>query len=95
MSLFVGGAHGDCSVTVCVGEANPVARRLVDVARACLNARVKAVRPGRPLFHIGRAIEEVAAQNGYSVRQFVGHGIGPLFLTDCRCSTTSTPRRLA
>jgi methionyl aminopeptidase len=82
VSVFVGGAHGDCSVTVCVGEVNPIARRLVDAARACLNAGVKAVRPGRPFSDIGRAIEDVAVRGGYSVvRQFVGHGIGPLFHT--------------
>jgi methionyl aminopeptidase len=82
VSVFVGGAHGDCSVTVCVGEVNPVARRLVDTTRACLNAGIKAVRPGRPFSDIGRAIEELAERGGYSVvRQFVGHGIGPLFHT--------------
>jgi methionyl aminopeptidase len=82
VSVFVGGAHGDCSVTVCVGEVNPVARRLVDVARACLNAGIRAVRPGRPFSDVGRAIEVVADRSGYSVvRQFVGHGIGPLFHT--------------
>jgi methionyl aminopeptidase len=82
VSVFVGGAHGDCSVTVCVGKVNPVARRLVDTTRACLNAGIKAVRPGRPFSDIGRVIEEVAERGGYSVvRQFVGHGIGPLFHT--------------
>jgi methionyl aminopeptidase len=82
VSVFAGGAHGDCSVTVCVGEVNPVARRLVDTTRACLNAGIKAVRPGRPFSDIGRAIEDVAERAGYSVvRQFVGHGIGPLFHT--------------
>ena len=82
VSVFFGGAHGDCSETVCVGQVNPVARRLVDATRACLNAGIRAVRPGRPFSNIGRAIEDVAARGGYSVvRQFVGHGIGPLFHT--------------
>jgi methionyl aminopeptidase len=82
VSIFVGGAHGDCSVTVCVGDVNPVARRLVDTTQACLAAGIKAIRPGRPFSDIGRAIEEVAERAGYSVvRQFVGHGIGPLFHT--------------
>jgi methionyl aminopeptidase len=82
VSVFVSGAHGDCSATVCVGEVNPVARRLVDAARACLNAGINAVRPGRPFSDVGRAIEDVADRGGYSVvRQFVGHGIGPLFHT--------------
>ena len=82
VTVFVEGVHADCSATVCVGQVNPVARRLVDTARDCLVAGVQAVRPGRPFSDIGRAIEDLAAVRGYSVvRQLVGHGIGPLFHT--------------
>lgn len=82
VSVFVGGAHGDCSATVYVDQVNPVARRLVETTRACLSAGIKAVRPGRPFSDVGRAIEDVADRYGYSVvRQFLGHGIGPLFHT--------------
>lgn len=82
VTVFAGGAHGDCSATVGVGEVNPVARRLVDAARECLDAGVEAVGPGRPISAIGRAVEAIAAGAGYSVvRDFVGHGIGPVFHT--------------
>jgi methionyl aminopeptidase len=82
VTVFTEGVHGDCSVTVCVGQVNPVARRLVDAARDCLEVGVQAVRPGRPFSDIGRAIEDLASDRGFSVvRQFVGHGIGPLFHT--------------
>lgn len=82
VTIYIEGAHGDCSVTICVGDVNPVARRLVQCARRCLDAGIAAVRPGRPFSDIGRAVEVVATRMGCSVvRQFVGHGIGPQFHT--------------
>ena len=82
VTVYADGAHGDCSATLCVGEVNHVARRLVDGCLACLQAGIAAVRPGRPFSDIGRAIEGLATRLGYSVvRQFVGHGIGPRFQT--------------
>jgi methionyl aminopeptidase len=82
VTVFCDGAHGDCSATVLVGDVNPVARRLVGGALRCLDAGVAAVRPGAPVSEVGRAIQGVADELGYAVvRQFVGHGIGPLFHT--------------
>ena len=41
---------------------------------------IEAVRPGRPLSDIGRAIQAHAEAHGYGVvRMFVGHGIGEQF----------------
>jgi methionyl aminopeptidase len=82
VSVYADGAHGDCSATLCVGDVNPVARRLVRAALRCLRAGIAAVRPGRPLSDVGRAIEGVATRHGHSVvRQFGAHGIGPRFHT--------------
>jgi len=82
VTVYCDGAHGDCSATVPVGLVNPVARRLVRAALRCLQAGIAAVRPGLPFSEVGRAIEATADELGYSVvRQFVGHGIGPLFHT--------------
>lgn len=82
VTVFCDGVHGDCSATVLVGDVNPVARRLVRGALRCLDAGVAAVRPGAPVSEVGRAIQGVADELGYAVvRQFVGHGIGPLFHT--------------
>ena len=82
VTVYADGAHGDCSATLSVGDVNPVARRLVQGTLACLQAGIAAVGPGRPLSDIGRAIEGLATQLGYSVvRHFVGHGIGPRFQT--------------
>ncbi len=80
VTLFLGGVHGDCSATFCVGEVDEASRRLVRVTRECLELGISAVRPGRPVSDIGRAIERHARQHGYGVvRAFCGHGIGEDF----------------
>ena len=82
VTVYRDGVHGDCSAMVPVGGVNPVARRLVRGGLRCLQAGIAAVRPGAPFSEVGRAIQAVADELGYAVvRQFVGHGIGPLFHT--------------
>ena len=52
------------------------------MARECLLRGVGAVRPGRPISDIGRAIEAHAGRHGYGVvRSYCGHGIGETFHT--------------
>ena len=78
ITVFAEGMHGDCSATVLVGSVNPVARSLVEGTLRCLQAGIAAAGPGRHFWEIGRAIEALATELGYSVvREFVGHGIGP------------------
>ena len=44
---------------------------------------IAAVRPGRPVSDIGRAVEAHATAHGYGVvRSFCGHGIGEDFHTE-------------
>ena len=44
---------------------------------------IEAVRPGRPISDIGKAIEAHAKKYKYGVvRAFIGHGIGEQFHTD-------------
>jgi methionyl aminopeptidase len=77
------GVHGDCNGTFGVGTISPENQRLIDVTRACLARGIAAVKPGRPISDIGRAIEELAKQHRYGViRAFIGHGIGEQFHTD-------------
>ena len=71
------GFHGDTSATFLIGAVSPEARRLVEVARKCLDLGIEQVRPGGRIGDIGHAIERLANQAGCSVvRDFVGHGIG-------------------
>jgi methionyl aminopeptidase len=77
------GVHGDCNGTFGVGTISPESQQLIDVTRECLARGIAAVKPGRPISDIGRAIEELAKQHRYGViRAFIGHGIGEQFHTD-------------
>ena len=80
---FIGGVHGDTNATFLIGEVSEENRRLVRVTEECMWLGIEAVRPGRPLSDIGRAIEEHATAHDYGVvRAFIGHGIGEQFHTD-------------
>lgn len=72
--------HGfiaDSSKTYLVGEVEPAAKRLVQVAYEAMWRGIKVVRPGARLGDVGHAIESHARRNGYSVvREYCGHGIG-------------------
>ena len=83
VTAFIGGVHGDTNATFLVGEVDPASRQLVQVADECLWHGIEAVKPGRPLSDIGRAIETHAKQHKMGVvRAFIGHGIGEQFHTD-------------
>ena len=80
---FIGGVHGDTNATFCIGDVDPTSRELVRITEECTWRGIEAVRPGRPLSDIGRAIEDHARTGGYGVvRAFIGHGIGHQFHTD-------------
>ncbi len=83
VTAFIGGVHGDTNATFLVGNVDPVSRTLVKVTEECMWYGIEAVRPGRPLSDIGRAIENHAKANKLGVvRAFIGHGIGEQFHTD-------------
>jgi len=74
------GHHGDTSVTFYVGEPSEQAKKLVETARASLEAGIAAVKDGARLGDIGAAIQEVAEGRGFSVvEDYVGHGVGREF----------------
>ncbi len=77
VTVFLDGMHGDCSATFLVGKVDAEGRRLVQVARECLERGIAAVRPGRPVSDIGKAVEAHASRHGFGVvRAYCGHGIG-------------------
>ena len=74
---IVEGYHGDAAYTMAVGEVLPVARRLLEVTEASLEAGIAELRPGSRLHDVGRAVQAVAEAAGFSVvRKYVGHAIG-------------------
>jgi methionyl aminopeptidase len=80
VTVFVGGVHGDVNATVPVGTVDQESARLIEITRECLALGIEAVRPGREVREIGRAIQRHAEGHGYGVvRDYVGHGIGTVF----------------
>jgi methionyl aminopeptidase len=83
VTTFVGGVHGDTNATFLVGSVDPASQQLVRVTEECMWHGIEAVRPGRPISDIGRAIETHAKKYRYGVvRAFIGHGIGEQFHSD-------------
>ncbi|NOZ95800.1 MAG: type I methionyl aminopeptidase [Acidobacteria bacterium] len=73
----VEGYYGDAAISFGVGEVSPVAQRLMQVTRECLEDAVEQVRPGKRLGDIGAAVQQRAEGAGFGVvRDFVGHGVG-------------------
>lgn len=93
VTLFREGVHGDTNATWCVGTVDERSRRLVRVTKECAERGIEAVRPGRPLSDIGRAIQGHAEHHGFSVvRAFIGHGIGHEFHSDLQVLHYFDPR---
>jgi methionyl aminopeptidase len=83
ITAYIGGVHGDTNATFFVGDVDPVSQELVQVTEECMWHGIEAVRPGRPVSDIGRAIEEHAKAHRLGVvRAFIGHGIGEQFHSD-------------
>jgi methionyl aminopeptidase len=73
----LGGWVGDTCYTYPVGEVSPRARKLLDIARECLEAAVLEVAPGKRFGDVGATIQELAEYHGYGVvRELGGHGVG-------------------
>jgi methionyl aminopeptidase len=80
VTVYLNGVHGDTNATYLVGDVDPESQRLVEVTRECLELGIGAVRPGRPVSDIGKAIDDHASAAGFGlVRTYVGHGIGEVF----------------
>jgi len=74
---IVDGYHGDAAFTIGVGRITAGAQNLLAVTEESLWAGIAQMADGIRLHEIGRAVQSVAEQAGYSVvREYVGHGIG-------------------
>jgi methionyl aminopeptidase len=83
ITIFLDGVHGDTNATFFVGQVDDESQRLVKVTHEAMMQGIGAVKVGRPIFDIGRAIEAHADAAGFSVvRSYCGHGIGDTFHTN-------------
>ncbi|MDD4271532.1 MAG: type I methionyl aminopeptidase [Patescibacteria group bacterium] len=71
------GYYTDMAAAVAVGKVSREAQKLIRVTKQALALGIKQVRPGNSLNNIGKAIEQYAKANNFSVvRDLVGHGVG-------------------
>lgn len=83
VSTIYKGYFSDSSRMFMIGKVHPEAKRLVEVARQCIEVGLKQVKPWKHIGNVGAAINEFAAMNGYSVvREIGGHGVGLEFHED-------------
>jgi methionyl aminopeptidase len=77
LGLSYQGYFVDSAVTVCVGECDAAARKLIDATREALTVAIKAAKAGNRLGDIGAAVEEVAHRSKLAiVEDLGGHAVG-------------------
>ena len=80
VTVYHDGVHGDTSVTFPVGEVSERDIHLIKETRKAMDLGIEAVKPGKPVNVIGRAIERHAKRHSLGVvREFIGHGVGTEF----------------
>lgn len=77
VSTIYKGYFSDSSRMFCIGEVSPEAKRLVEVAKECIEKGLEQVKPWGFLGDMGQAVHEHALANGCSVVEEIGgHGVG-------------------
>lgn len=77
VSAELNGYYGDTGGSFVVPPIDPIKQRVCDSTQMALNKAMEVARAGRPLNHIGRAIEQVARAKGLRViKNLCSHGVG-------------------
>ena len=80
VSTIYNSYFSDSSRMFCIGTVSREKRRLVDVARECVELGLQEVKPWGFLGDMGQAVHDNAKRHGYSVvREVGGHGVGIRF----------------
>lgn len=83
LTVSLDGYHGDTSRTFMIGNVSEEVKKLVNRTEKSLYRGIEAVKPGKYLYEVGKAIEKYIFKFGYSiVKDFGGHGIGKEFHED-------------
>lgn len=76
-STILYGYFSDSSRMYLIGDVSEEKKKLVQVAKECLDVGLKEVKPWGFLGDMGQAINDYAEEHGYTiVREIGGHGIG-------------------
>lgn len=77
VSTIYKGYYSDSSRMFIIGETAPEWKKLVDVAKECVEEGLKQVKPWSFLGDMGEAVHKHALENGFSiVADIGGHGVG-------------------
>lgn len=77
VGLFYKGFHTDTAVTVGAGKIEPDTKTFLDTGRRALKEAILQAKPGKTIWDISRAMQEVVEKPGYSaVTALTGHGVG-------------------
>ena len=83
VSTIYKGYYSDSSRMFIIGRTTPEKEKLVRVARECMEAGIREVKPWRFLGDMADAVNRHAKENGYSVVVDIGgHGVGLEFHED-------------
>lgn len=78
VTTILDGYYADASRMYIIGEASDKAKKLVSVAKECLEKAISIIKPWETrLGDLGEVIVKHAKENGYTiVREIGGHGVG-------------------
>jgi methionyl aminopeptidase len=94
VGVTLDGYIADGAYTFPVGEIDPDAQRLLDVAQDALDAGIAAARIGNRVGDISHAVQTVVEGAGFSVvRSLVGHGVGRHYHEDPHIPNFGEPGR--
>lgn len=94
VGVTLDGSIADSAYTFAVGEIDPEAQRLLDVAQAALAAGIEQAVVGSRVGDISHAVQEVVEGAGFSVvRSLVGHGVGRHYHEDPHIPNYGEPGR--
>ena len=94
VGITLDGYIADSAYTFGVGEIEPEAQRLLDVAQDALAAGIAEVRVGNRVGDISHVVQTVVEGAGFSVvRSLVGHGVGRHYHEDPHIPNFGEPGR--
>lgn len=71
------GYFADTGVSIVVGEGDEMLTKICGVAKEAFEAGLKKAKPGSKISGMGKAVYQIARQNGLTViKNLTGHGIG-------------------